>query len=80
MRLPPLFFVVSSVAGLSLAAGILGLTGSGLVPALTDPALAWTCVAVGGGLEAWATTMLLGAARHAQATRPGGAGAAGHRP
>ncbi|NOT44413.1 MAG: hypothetical protein HOP14_07420 [Acidobacteria bacterium] len=60
MRLPPLFFVVSSVAGLSLAAGVLGLTGSGLVPALTDPTLAWTCVGVGVALEGWATSMLLG--------------------
>jgi hypothetical protein len=63
LRLPPLFFAVSAVAGLALGAGAVGLFAPDVVPALADPAMAWTCIGVGVVLEGWGAAMVLTAAR-----------------
>ncbi len=61
VRLPPLFFAAFGVAGLALGAGVLGLFAPTVVPALSDPAVAWSCIGVGVVLEGWGASMLLAA-------------------
>jgi len=63
LKLPPVFFAVVGVAGLAFAAGVLGLFAPTVLPPLAHPTVAWSCLAAGVMLEAWAATMIFAAAR-----------------
>ena len=69
-RLPvsPRWLVVDMVGAVLLAAGVLGLTGgsAGVAPALGDPQVGWTLVAVGAGFMAFAAVKLLAELRAAR--------------
>lgn len=73
LRLPPLFFAVSAVAGLALGAGAVGLFAPTVIPALADPAVAWSCIGVGVLMEGWGASMVLAAARERGRHGPRGA-------
>jgi hypothetical protein len=49
------------IGGVLLVVGVLGLTGTvaGVAPALGDPQIAWTLIAVGAGLMAFAAVKLV---------------------
>jgi dipeptide/tripeptide permease len=60
------------IGGVLLVVGVLGLTGAGagIAPALGDPEIAWTLIAVGAGLMAFAAVKLVAELRaSAQARR-----------
>lgn len=59
LKLPPQFFAATSMAGLFLAGGILGLFAPEVIPALADKAVAWSLLAVGAGLDIWGISLLL---------------------
>ncbi len=62
-RLPPLFFVVSTLASLTLAGGVLGLFAPEVVPALAEKTVTWSLIGVAVMLEGWAIAILLGSIR-----------------
>lgn len=63
LRLPPLFFAVSTAASLLLAAGVIGFFAPQVSALLADKAIAISCVVAGAMLEGWAVAILIGVAR-----------------
>jgi hypothetical protein len=63
-RLPIPAVALSVLANLMLAAGLAGLFIPEKLPALAAPALAWTLVGVGAGIEIAALIGIVGAMRH----------------
>ncbi|MDO8330104.1 MAG: hypothetical protein Q7T36_06500 [Fluviicoccus sp.] len=63
LKLPPLFFAATSMAGLFLAGGVLGLFAPQVIPALADKAVAWSLLGVGIALDGWAVFQLISASR-----------------
>jgi hypothetical protein len=64
LPVPPQWLVADVLGALLLAAGVIGLTGgTSFVPALADPQVAWSLVAVGTGLMAIAAVKIVAALR-----------------
>jgi hypothetical protein len=64
LPVPPQWLVADVLGALLLALGVIGLTGGmRLVPALADPQVAWSLVAVGAGLMAIAAVKIVAALR-----------------
>ncbi len=63
LKLPPQFFAATSMAGLFLVGGVLGLFAPQVIPALADKAVAWSLLGVGVALDGWAVLQLISASR-----------------
>ena len=60
-NLPASFFALTTVGGLCLAAGAVGLASPGLAPQLGSAPVAWSLIGVGLAMDALAVGQLLSA-------------------